>query len=91
MPRLFSDLVNRVGRVRDPEGREVADLDELRAVALVSMRSILCEDVGEGYIDLRGRIEVRDEAGERVLVVGFEESVEILTGPLPSPEEEGQR
>lgn len=91
MPRLFFDLVNRVGRVRDPEGREVADLDEARAVALASMRSILCEDVGEDYIDLRGRIEVRDEAGERVLVIGFEESVEILTGPLPRPEEGRRR
>jgi len=88
MPLFFFDLVNRVGLVRDDEGREVADLEGARALALSSARSILAEDAVGGVIDLRGRIDVRDEAGQSVLSLDFEEAVEILYGPPPQPSEE---
>jgi hypothetical protein len=78
MPRYYFNIDNSIGYLADEEGRELAGPDEARREALKGARSILAEDVLQGKIDLRGRLEVKDEAGRIVLTLPFSEAVELL-------------
>ncbi len=78
MPRFYFHLHDRFGAVPDPDARELADLDMVRAQALKGARSIICEDVRDGLVDLTGRIDVYDGAGELVLSLPFKEAVELV-------------
>jgi hypothetical protein len=78
MPRFYFHLHDRFGAVPDPDPRELADLEVVRAQALKGARSIICEDVSEGRVDLTGRIDVLDEAGQLVLSLPFSEAVELV-------------
>ena len=77
MPRFFLNLYNAVGFVPDEEGIVVDSVDKARDVALVSIRSLICEDVSEGRVDLRGRIEVMDGSGTCVDVIPFNRAVTL--------------
>lgn len=85
MPRYFLHLLNSIGYAADEEGRELADLDVARRKAIEGIRSIVSEEVKDGLIDLRGRIDVADQDGRVLLVVRFSEAVELVTGELPEP------
>ena len=78
MPRFFFHLHDRFGAVPDPEARELADLDVVRAQAVKGARSIISEDVRHGRVDLTGRIDVYDAAGKLVLSLPFSEAVELV-------------
>jgi hypothetical protein len=78
MPRFFFHLHDRFGAVPDPDARELPDLDVVRAQALKGARSIICEDVRYGRIDLTGRIDVYDGEGTLVLSLPFIEAVELV-------------
>jgi hypothetical protein len=78
VPLFYFHLHDRFGSVPDPEARELADLEVVRAQALKGARSIISEDVGYGRIDLTGRIDVCDEAGELVLSLPFRDAVELV-------------
>lgn len=78
MPRFYFHLHDRFGAVPDPDPRELPDLDMVRAQALKGARSIICEDVREGRVDLTGRIDVFDGAGKLVLSLPFTEAVELV-------------
>lgn len=84
MPRFFFNIRNGNGLTPDDEGRDFGDLGEARAEAVKGIRSIMGEEAKAGRIDLRGRIEMTDEAGAEVGSVGFGEAVEIDRGALPS-------
>ena len=81
MPCYHFNIQNGTGFIEDEEGRDLPDLDAVRAEALEGIRSILTEDVRKGYLDLGGRIEVLDEAGSLLLVVPFADAVEIRRAP----------
>ena len=70
-------LYNSLGFVPDEEGKELSDLAAARRVAADAIRDILGEEVKKGVIDLRGRIEIANEAQEALAVVPFLEAVEI--------------
>jgi hypothetical protein len=89
MPRFFFHLRNGTGFVPDEEGAEVADLEAARQNATKSARSLMSAEVGEGELDLRGRIEVTDMEGACVLVLRFGDAVRIKDGELP-PEPQGE-
>jgi hypothetical protein len=80
VPRFYFHLHDRFGAVPDPDGRDLADLDVVRAQALKGARSIICEDVRDGRVDLTGRVDIYDEAGELVLSLPFAEAVELVSG-----------
>lgn len=80
MPRYFFHILNSVGYAEDDEGSELADIDVARREAIAGVRSILSEEVREGRIDLRGRIDVVDADGKCVLSVPFSEAVEVIPG-----------
>ncbi len=77
MPRYRFNVDNSIGFVADEEGRELPDLAAARAEALKGVRSILAEDVLNGRLDLKGRLEVTDEAGEILATIGFADAVDI--------------
>jgi hypothetical protein len=77
MPCYHFNVQNGTGFVEDEEGRDLPDLDAVRSEALTGIRSILAEDVRRGFLDLRGRIEIVDEAGARVLIVPFADAVDV--------------
>ncbi|WP_046348069.1 DUF6894 family protein [Sphingomonas changbaiensis] len=76
MPRYFFHIVD--GRtVRDEEGQECPGLDEARAEAVASARSIMREALWSGRLPLNECIEIADEKGQILLTVPFREAVTI--------------
>ena len=63
MPRYHFNIDNSIGYLADEEGRELAGPEEARSEALKGARSIIAEEVLQGRVDLRGRLEVVDRAG----------------------------
>jgi repressor of nif and glnA expression len=83
MPFFHLHLHNRLGFIRDEEGKELADLGAAHALALESIRDILSEEAKKGIVDLRGRVEIADPAGQVLQVVTFPEAVELQLGERP--------
>ncbi len=77
MPRFHLHIYNSGGTSCDEEGLELPDLDSARAYAIDGIRSLASEEVRAGRLDLAGRVEIADEAGTVLEVVGFPEAVEI--------------
>jgi hypothetical protein len=80
MARYYMHLFNSIGSIPDEEGVEAADTAEAVRVAAVNIRSLLSEEVKGGVLDLRGRIEIEDAAGDVVRVVPFREAIELIAG-----------
>ncbi len=83
MARYYFHIHDSHGLVPDDEGRELPDLETVRGQALKGARSIISDDVMQGYVDMQRRIEVMDEAGEPVLTIRFDEAVEFGAGMRP--------
>jgi hypothetical protein len=77
MARYHFHIHDGAGFVEDEEGRELPDLEAARREGLRGIRSIVSEDLMNGVLDLRGRLEVVDDAGHRVLTIPFAEAVDI--------------
>jgi hypothetical protein len=87
MPRYFFDLHNE-HVVKDGEGRELPDLESVLYLTLHKVRELVKASIDEtGRIDLRHRIDVRDESGAVVYVMHFEDAVTIQRGPEVIDEE----
>jgi len=76
--RFHFNIHNSVGFVPDEEGRELPDLDTARAEALKGARSLIADEVLQGRLDLRGRLDVADAEENVLLTVAFADAVEIL-------------
>ena len=80
MPRFFFDLYNDVD-LQDDEGRELPDADAVVAVAVQEARELIKVSIDEtGRIDLRHHIDVRNDRGETVFVIHFEDAVTVQRG-----------
>ena len=77
MPRFFLHVHNRMGFAPDDEGLELPDLAAAREAAVAGIRSIVSEEVGQGTLDLAGRIDICGENGEVLMAVPFSEAVEL--------------
>jgi hypothetical protein len=77
MPRFFFHLRDGNRRLLDEEGRDLPDAETARKVAVMSARSIICDEVLLGILPLNEVIEVEDEAGRGILDVPFSETVTI--------------
>jgi hypothetical protein len=84
VPRYHFDLYNGLGLICDEEGRELPDTDAVEKEALKGIRSIICDEVGKGLLDLTGKVVVRDADGADVMTIHFHESVTI-TGQWIAP------
>jgi len=83
MARYFLHVKDRHGFTFDDTGCELYSLAAVRRRALESARSLMCDDVSCGVLDLRGAIEVTDERGVTVMVLPFTECVEIWSRSIP--------
>jgi hypothetical protein len=61
----------------DPEGREIADISLIAALALKEARAIISQDVAGGSISLGQHIEVLDQGGAIVHRLAFGDAVTI--------------
>jgi hypothetical protein len=85
VPLFYFHLHDHEGAVPDPDARELADLEVVRAQAVKGARSIIREDVLYGRVDLRGRIDVYDDAGKLVLSLRFKDAVELVLDERDAP------
>jgi len=76
VPRFFFNLYDDMV-VMDEEGSELPDLAAARVRATASAREMACAEVLKGHLTLNHRIEVVDEAGERVCTVHFSDVVAV--------------
>lgn len=81
MPRVFLHISNSIGHVKDEEGTDVDDIQDARARAIESIRSIVGEEAKQGLIDLRGRIDVEEQRSGIVLTIPFAEAFCIRCDP----------
>jgi hypothetical protein len=77
MPRYFLHIRGGLGDIEDSEGLVLADLEAARHQAVVGARSIICEDVMHGRVQLDSRIDIENERGELLLSVRFRDVVQI--------------
>jgi hypothetical protein len=77
MGRFYFHLYNKIGLARDEEGSPLPDLATARAKARDGIRSILSDEVRHGSLDLRGRLEIADAAGEVLAVIPFRDAIEL--------------
>jgi hypothetical protein len=77
VPRFHLNLFNGEGASPDEEGQDFADLPAARAEAIRGIRSLLASELGEGRVDLGGRIEIADVDGHILQTVAFAEAIEI--------------
>lgn len=76
VPRYFFHLFNDE-TIRDAEGTEVPNAAVALQSAARMAREMAAESVRDGRLTLDHRIEVADEAGERIGVVHFRDVVQI--------------
>ena len=84
MPRYFFDLYNDVS-VIDDEGQEFADLQTAKEEAAKQVRKLIGGLVAEnGKIDLLHYLQLRDENGNVVHRIEFDEAVTFLRDGRPA-------
>lgn len=77
MERYFFNL-SECGSVSvDEEGVELADLDAVRAFAILAARDLMAGEVRSGRLCLGCSIDIRDAHGRQVLVLPFREAVTV--------------
>lgn len=77
MPRYFLHTRSSHGDIEDSEGLVLADLEAARREAVAGARSILCEEVMVGQLQLDERIDIENERREVLLSVEFRDVVQI--------------
>lgn len=77
MPRYYFHIHNGTGLTRDEEGQELSGPGEAHEAALAGIRSLLADEIEGGEIDLDGRIEITDGAGDSMRTVAFGEAVSV--------------
>src|SRR5215217_4133640 len=80
VPQYYFHLRDGTDVLLDPEGRRLADLSGITALALAEARSLISHDAKDGRIRLNQRIDVEDAAGSVVCSVEFVDAVEIVGG-----------
>lgn len=77
MRRFFLHFHNGIGFAPDEEGRELPDIGAAREAAIRAIRDVMSEEVKAGRIDLRGYIEIVEEARGMHCRVPFSSAVDI--------------
>jgi hypothetical protein len=77
MPRYHLHIHNHHGDALDEEGGEYADLTVAHRKAVEGIRSFLSAELLEGKLDLRGHLDIADDAGAVLQRIDFDEVVTI--------------
>jgi hypothetical protein len=73
MPRFYFHVFNDEIAL-DEEGTELVDLAAAREHAVEGARSLVCESIHHGHLNLDHRIEITDEKNARLMTVTFREA-----------------
>lgn len=76
MPRYFFNIRNDL-TADDEEGLELADDESARETALEAARSLVCESVRNGHLNLDHFIEILDEGRQPLLKLTFRDAFTI--------------
>lgn len=76
MPRFFFN-VHDDAVTADEEGVELPDVEAAKLEAIRGARSLACEQVSNGYLNVSHRIEVQDVDRRQVATVRFGEAIRI--------------
>jgi hypothetical protein len=80
--RYFFNILTPSGVVEDIEGSELPSLEEARAEAIKDIRFLMSAAIRQGR-DISSRsIEICNEAGDVVTVVGFQEAISESDLPM---------
>lgn len=71
----FFHLLDGADILLDPEGRELAGLEVVKAIALREARMLISHEALNGAIDFNQRIEARDRAGKVLHRLEFTDAV----------------
>ena len=78
MPRFHMNIRKGDERLEDWEGEEFSSLLEARAEAVLSARELMSAAMAAGKMpNGRDRFEIADESGKTVLVMPFEEAINL--------------
>ncbi len=77
MALYYFHLCDGADALIDPDGREIADISLIAALALTDARAIIGDDAAGGSIKLGQHIDVLDEAGMLVHRLAFRDAVSI--------------
>ena len=77
MPKFYFHLEMSNGVYSDEEGRDLPDVEHVRANAVLDARDLMAADVKAGRLCLGDRICIVDEQGVVVLSLPFHEAVEF--------------
>ena len=80
MTRYHFNIHNGVGLVPDEEGLELTDLSAARSQAIDGIRSVISDEARRGFVDLSGAIEIADDEGNVLEVVGYDEAITLTMG-----------
>jgi hypothetical protein len=78
VPVYFFHLRDGIDILRDPDGRDLADVAAAAAHALTEARALIGADALGGRINLRPCIDVEDGAGEIVHRLSFADAIDIV-------------
>lgn len=74
----FFHLLDGADILLDPEGRQLAGLEVVKAIALREARMLISHEALNGAIDFNQRIEVRDGAGKVLHRLEFTDAALVL-------------
>jgi hypothetical protein len=75
MPRYFFHIKDEAETIRDEDGIELHDLDEVRKLATESAREMMSEAVREGHEPSGREFVITDEQGRVVLNFPFKDAL----------------
>jgi hypothetical protein len=78
MARYFFHLRDGSDQLLDPEGRELADLETAKHIALACARDTLSQEIKEGRLDLRYRIDLEDSSSTILHSLPLSEAFEVI-------------
>lgn len=85
MARYYMHLRDGTEELLDADGRDFATLAALRDAVLFTARDCLVNDVRDGVLDLRFRIDAEDDSGAVVYTLPFNHAVNIIPEGAGSP------
>ena len=78
MARYFMHLRDGRDELLDPDGKDFADMEALKAAVMFNARDVISGDIRNGIIDFRYSIDVEDGDGSLVYSLPFKHALSII-------------
>lgn len=77
MTRFYFDVIDHAGLTRDEDGQDLASIVAARDEAIKGIRSMLGDDLLLGFIDLSGRIDIKDRDQNLLATIRYRDAVSL--------------